>query len=312
MLPSIWERGGLDKPGSGNDTQKSMKISLEKQTGIGTYAFRYAIGFGGFASPVPMDAYRLLDEVNALGLRRCLVCENLPFMHNSDGEFRRIKKYADERKITVEIGFRNLTDDNLARHLAAVDIFESPFLRVVLNENGSPRNVAENEKVLADAEALIRKRLPDLRRRNVTLLVENYFDHDNSHLVRLVRNVGSSEVRIVFDTNNCFGFLKTPEEAFGEVAAHTSMIHLKDYEIRKVEAGYFITGTVLGEGWLDASGFVRHALDANPDMVFLIEMAVRRKDGASPGETVAAERDQIARSVRKLKEILRAADSGSG
>ena len=129
-----------------------MKISLEKQTGIGTYAFRYAIGFGGFASPVPMDAYRLLDEVNALGLRRCLVCENLPFMHNSDGEFRRIKKYADERKITVEIGFRNLTDDNLARHLAAVDIFESPFLRVVLNENGSPRNVAENEKVLADAE----------------------------------------------------------------------------------------------------------------------------------------------------------------
>ncbi len=289
-----------------------MKISLEKQTGIGTYAFRYSIGFGGFAPPVPMDAYRLLDEVNALGLRRCLVCENLPFMHNTDAEFRRIRKYADERGITVELGFRNLTDHNLTRHLAAAEIFGSPFLRVVLNESGSPRNAAENEKVLADAESLILKRLPDLRIRNVTLLVENYFDHDNSHLLRLIRNVDSPAVRLVFDTNNCFGFLQTPEEAFREVAAYTAMIHLKDYEIRKVEAGYFITGTVLGEGWLDAEGLVGASLRANPDMVFLIEMAVKRKDGASPAEIVAAEKDHIARSVRKLKELLLEADGGTG
>ena len=279
-------------------------MRAETQTGIGSYAFRYSIGFGGFRPPVPMDAYRFLDEAATLGLRRCLVCENLPLPLHSDADLRRIKKYADERKITVEIGFRNLTEENLSLHLAAADIFESPFLRVVLNENGGPRETALNEEVLASSAALLRKRLPDLKSRNITLGVENYFDHDNAGLVRLIEAVDSPSVRLVFDTNNCFGFLKTPEKAFEEVAPYTSSIHLKDYRILKVEAGYFITGTVLGEGWLDASGFVKSALLHNPNMIFVIEMAVKRKEGASPEDVVLAEKDQIARSAAKLKSLL--------
>ena len=287
-----------------------MKTTADIKTGIGSYAFRYAVGFGGFRPDVPMDVYKFLDEVGELGLLRCQVCENLPILHYSDPEFKKIKEYADERGIVIELGFRNLTEENLSRYMGIAEILQSPFLRVVLNEEGNPRETARNEEVIANSVKIIRKWLPVLKSRGITLGVENYFDHSNSRLIRMIEEIESPLVRLIFDTNNCFGFLVEPEQAFQEAAPYTVEIHLKDYKILKVEAGYFITGTVLGEGWLNSKAIIEDALRHNPDMTFLIEMAVKRREGASPAEVVAEEKRQISASVKELRALLAAAGQG--
>ena len=106
--------------------------------GIGSFAYRYAIGFQDFRPPNPMTIFDFLTETHRLGLDGVQFCENLSYSNFTATEFHAIKTLADELGLFIELGMRDLSKEHLYTHLEIADALSSRLLRVVLGENSLP------------------------------------------------------------------------------------------------------------------------------------------------------------------------------
>ncbi len=106
---------------------------------------------------------------------------------------------------------------------------------------------------------------------------------------------------------NSLGALETPREVVALLGPHTINLHVKDFEIRRIDTmmGYLVTGCPAGEGRLDIPWLVgeirRHGRDPN------LILELWPPYAGSVDETMAMEREWVARSVRFLKQYERCA-----
>jgi len=182
---------------------------------------------------------------------------------------------AQEFGLFLELGMRDLTPANLEKHLNLAEIMDAHFLRVVLGGNlvmpEEPPDALTHQAI-----AVLRAAMSDIHRLNLTLGLENHFDVPTAHLVQIVREIHDPQVGLIFDTTNGLGFINRPEETLRQIGPYLLSVHLKDYIVQKVEAGYLIRGTVLGEGWLDLDAILQSVLAYNPDASLILEMTIRR------------------------------------
>jgi sugar phosphate isomerase/epimerase len=196
-------------------------------------------------------------------------------------------------QLTVEIGLNGLTDQNLGRHLEVAEIFGSDLIRVVVGTTG----VEESLKILRSA-------LPRLRSQRIRLGLENHFDLTMNQLVGIVRQLGNEHVGIIFDTTNGLGFLERPEETIVKAQPYLFSMHIKDYIIRKVEAGYFVTGAVLGKGRLDVPTVLRCAADAPGLRSIILELTIKRDETAPVDAVIHREQAAVLESREYLVQEL--------
>jgi sugar phosphate isomerase/epimerase len=290
-----------DRPGAGAD----------RALGISSYAFRYAIGFPGFAPGRPMDASAFLREAGRLGLRHAQLCENLAFAHAPRAALERLRDEATDLGLALEVGMKSLSAASLDRHLDIAHVLRSRFLRVVLGAGGDFPD-PDPDALARRAVAALRAALPRIRDLDLGVGIENHFDLRTAQLVRVVDAVDDGRVGMVFDTTNALGFGERPAETLAAIGARVVSVHLKDYSIRKVEAGYLVSGEVLGEGLLDLKTILGEVERLNPRATVLLEMTIRRREGASPDEAAAWERDAIERSAAVLRGALARVPAGAG
>jgi sugar phosphate isomerase/epimerase len=266
---------------------------VHPRIGIGSFAYRYAIGIRGFGPEQPMTLRDFLGVATRDGWSGVQLCENLVYSSFSDADLAAAAAQAGRLQLFVEIGLNGLSDRSLSRHLDIAAIFNSDLVRVVVGTTG----VDETVRVLRSA-------LPRLRRQNVTLGLENHFDLTTDQLLGIVRQLDDEHVGIIFDTTNGLGFLEKPEAAIVRVEPYLVSMHIKDYTIQKVEAGYFVTGSVLGKGLLDLEVVLRRAIRAPHLRSLMLEMSIKR-DEANPVETVVQwEQEAILASRRHLLREL--------
>ena len=271
--------------------------------GIGSFAFRYAIGTADFEPDTPMTASAFVAEAARLGLDGVQLCENLGYAELPDSELSALADQARELGLFLELGMRDLTAANLERHLEIAEIASSALLRIVVGPN-QPLPPGEPVRLRERAVALLTEALPRCRQLGLTVGLENHFDLPPRELLRLVEEIDDDSVGVIFDTTNSIGFIERPEESLAILQSKLLSVHLKDYEIRKVEAGYLMSGTRLGEGRLDVEGILRSALAANPAASVILELTIRRAESLTPGEVLAAERSAVADSAATLRELL--------
>lgn len=280
------------------------RLGTTPEIGIGSYCYRYAIGVDGFRPAAPMDLHSFMKEAVRLGLSRVQLCENLDYTSRNDSEFAELGRLAREAGIVIEVGMRDLSRDNFARHLELADRLSAPFLRVVLGKPSLYREpepealVETSVRVLADA-------VPAMRRMGILVGIENHFDLCPEDIARVVEQVNEPCVGLVFDTTNSLGFVRSPEETLRIMGPRLLSVHLKDYVIQKVEAGYLIRGVVLGEGWLNLDGILREAVEYNPSISIVLEMSIRREPDMDMAKTLEWERDAIERSLKALRSATR-------
>jgi len=293
-----------------------MKEQQAKQNnvppvGIGSYAYRYAIGFKNFTPPNPMNIFDFLSEAHRLGLDRVQLCENLSYSHFTAKELREIKTLAKELGLFIELGMRDITKENLYKHLEIADELSALFLRIVLGENSLYRK--ENpDKLTQQAIEVFKDTMPDIKKLDMTVGIENHFDVATEYLVRIVEEIDDKHLGLIFDTTNCLGFITTPEETLKMIGPHLVSVHLKDYFVHKVEAGYLIRGTILGDGWLNLDEILRSVLFYNPNVSIIIEMTIRRNPDQSVEETIIWEKQAIEQSVNNLHDALHRTEIGKG
>ncbi len=276
--------------------------------GVGSFAFRYNVGFKGFNPPQPMNVYDFLKRAHQMGFQDVQLCENLHYSNLSDNELARLGELARELNLIIELGMRGLTEENISRHIDIAEILSSHFLRIVIGEDTrtSSESVNASQK---NAVQILHGVLPRCNRLKLTVGIENHFDLDSDSLIEIVKEIEDDHVGLILDTTNCLGFIEEPEILVQKFLPYLCSIHLKDYIVQKVEAGYFITGTPLGEGLLNVGKLLRVALTNKPFISLIIELTVRRNESQKMERILEWEysaikrsRDHLIKSLEKLKK----------
>jgi len=266
---------------------------VQPKVGIGSFAYRYAIGFSGFNPGKPMSVADFLETAARSGWKGVQLCENLGYANLSDAELAVAAAQAKRLQLFVEIGLNGLTDQTLDRHLDVAEMFGSELMRVVVGE-------AAVEKPLK----ILRAALPRLRSQGITLGLENHFDLTMDQLLGIVGRLGDEHVGIIFDTTNGLGFLEKPQEEIVKAQPYLVSMHIKDYTIRKVEAGYLVTGAVLGKGMLDVPAVLRCAGGAPNLRSVILEMTVKRDETAPVDAVLHREQTAVLESRDYLFQEL--------
>lgn len=271
--------------------------------GLGSFAFRYAVGFAGFVPKEPMDAFAFLHEASRLGFHGIQLCENLRYSDMKDGELSSLRTQAEKLGMFIEVGMNSMSVESLGRHLDIAGTLSSGFLRVVLG-GGSPLPEKDVDEFKRSAVETLKIVLPRCRQQGVKIGIENHFDLPSKHLLEIVHTVGDENIGLILDTTNGIGFTEAPEETMNIFNGHILSVHLKDYKIRKIEAGYMMTGAVLGEGTLRIDKILKEVLENNPLDSVIMEMTVRRGENHLVEDVIAWERDAVEKSAKKLFEIV--------
>ena len=277
---------------------------LPDNIGLGSFAFRYAIGTKEFRPPHPMDAFSFMERAHHMGYRRIQLCENLNFRAYSNNDLRRLRDISNDLGIMVEVGLKKLDEENLSRHVEIARLVGATFIRAVSHDhdNLSPQ---EQEQVVAAVTKILKQWAPRLGDYGLSLGLENHFDVATRDLVRIVTELGSAAIGLVFDTTNSLGFLETPEDTLKNMLDFVLSVHLKDYKIQKGEAGYEILGTVLGEGSLNIPAVFSLLGNRASRIPIIIESAARRNFQDSPEQVLQWEEDIIQRNTCSMDTLLR-------
>lgn len=264
---------------------------LHPRWGLTSFAYRYAIGVDGMMPQRRMDAVTFIRRAAELGFSSVLLCENLRYADLTSSSLRDIRQAARETGVRLDVGFRTLAQ--IERHIELARVLEARTLRIVMGDGGELLPAAP-ERLVADATQALRAAVPALEEGDMRLGVENNFELPTDDLVSVVQQVDNPRVGLIMDTTNCLGLIEEPYGVLERMAPYLHAVHLKDYIVRKVEAGYRVEGVSLGEGRLDVERFLRHVQAHAPGVDLFMEYSVRRPDGM-PAEEVIAFEDSLNR-----------------
>jgi sugar phosphate isomerase/epimerase len=213
--------------------------------GIGTYALAWSIGVPGFQPENPMDIFQFMQFVHQRGISLIQIADNMPLHLLSDNELQKVRAQAQKLRLDVELGTRGLMPENVRKYLDIAAYFGSPILRIVVDSGEFMPSV---EKIITIIDDLV----PELRRRNLKLAIENHDRMKASDFRTIVENTDSQWVGICLDSVNSIGADEGFDTVFNTLVPLTINLHLKDYIIRRKShmMGFDILGTPAGKGMM--------------------------------------------------------------
>jgi sugar phosphate isomerase/epimerase len=284
---------------------KDIQINiLHKYIGLGSFAFRYAIGVKGFQPPNPMDTFAFIQRAYQLGYRRVQLCENLNIATLSKNDLRRLRDMSKDMGMVLEIGLRKVDEKNLSRHIELALLLEASFIRAVSHDRDN-LSQEEQKTVIVSVTKLLKQWAPRFNDYGVTFGLENHFDITTKDLVKIVTEVASANVGLVFDTTNSLGFLEPPEDTLKIMREFILSVHLKDYIIQKGEAGYEILGTILGEGFLNIPTIFSLLGDRLFHIPIILESTARRNFQDTQEKVMQWEESIIQKNTIVIDNLLR-------
>jgi len=215
------------------------------QPGISSYTYTWAVGVPGHPPPQPLDAFGLVARAAALRVPRVQIADNCPLDALPDERLAALAALARQHAITLEVGTRGLTPQNLKRHLDIAATLHAPLVRMVVDAPGVAP--APDEIV-----ALARAAVPELARRSIVLALENHDRFPARTYARMIERIGSPHVGICLDTVNSLGAGDGFDTVLDALAPHTVNLHVKDYTVTRAshKMGFVVEGTPAGKGML--------------------------------------------------------------
>ena len=266
--------------------------------GIGSYAYAWAIGVPGHASPSsPMDAFGLLERAAELGVHLVEICDNLPLGVLSPAERDALWARANELKIQITVGTRGIDREHLRRYVDLASFFASPILRIVIDTE-------THQPTIADTIVACQTLVPQLEKAGVCLAIENHDRFKADTFAEIVSRIDSERVGICLDTVNSFGALEGPERVVSTLAPWVVDLHIKDFAIYRAphKMGFVIEGRPAGQGQLDVPWLLEalHDHGRDPDAVLESWPAPERR----PENTVRKEDDWAREGIAYLRSLI--------
>jgi sugar phosphate isomerase/epimerase len=173
------------------------------------------------------------------------VADNLPLDQFSKTELQKIRSFAIDRNIQIEVGSKKMTSENLAKYIEIASFFKSSIVRFVIDG-------PDFEPGLHEIHQIIRNAIPLLAERKIILAIENHDRFKAAEFVEMVQKTGSEFVGICLDSVNSMGAGEGLETVIGKLAPLTVNLHVKEFSVKRVfhKMGFVIEGCPLGEGML--------------------------------------------------------------
>jgi sugar phosphate isomerase/epimerase len=263
--------------------------------GIGSYAFRWAIGTRDWRPTHTMAPVDLLEKAVAFGAEVLQINDNMPLAHLSDSELDKIARRAADQGIDLEFGIRVSRPEQLLRSLEVTKHLEAGVLRVVVDDR-------EWQPSFDELTAVFCSLLPALRAAEVTLAIENRFYLTPSEWARLVGTIDDPLVGVCLDPLNSITKLIGPAETVAALAPFAVCVHAKDAVITRPGTGFYISGCPLGEGLVDLKGLLDAVRAAGRSPNLLVECWMDRLDDEAA--TLAQEERWVRQGIAYLRQLL--------
>lgn len=267
------------------------------QLGIGSYAYTWSIGVPGYDTPEPMDAFQFINVVAEHKVKVAQIADNIP-MHNwNDTQLKQLKAHASKFGISIEVGTRGISADNLERYIYIAEQLSSPILRVVIDTDS--HHPGTNEVM-----QLIRPHIKRLELANVVLAIENHDRFPAKELINILENLNSSHVGVCLDTVNSFGAQEGTSYVTQTLAPYVVNLHVKDFSITRHDhsMGFNLIGTPAGDGMLDVE-WVMKQLDIH-NRVYNAILELWTPPETTVQETIKKENRWAQQSIAYLRTLI--------
>jgi len=222
------------------------------QSGISSYTYTWAIGIPGKEPEKPMTIFQLIEKATELGVPVLQVADNLPLDRFSEIELFKIRNYAEDLNIKIEVGARGMTAENREKHIELAVFFQSPILRFVIDGPGFEPGLEEIYQIVKNA-------VPVLKENNIILAIENHDRFKAAEFAEMVEKAGSEFVGICLDSVNSMGAGEGLETVIEKLAPLTVNLHVKEFSVKRVfhKMGFVIEGCPLGKGMLPVAELIQ-------------------------------------------------------
>jgi len=238
----------------------------------------------------------LLQTATQWEISKLQLCENLSFLKLTVSELHQLKTKAGNLGIQLELGTSGLTPSNLHEHIELCKLFDSPFLRMVIDKE-------YYRPSLEDIVQTITSSLPLLQESGVVLAIENHDRFRAADIKSIIEATDPRWVGVCLDTANSLGCgegIKTVSET---LAPYVVNLHVKDIIIERVptKMGFTVQGTVAGEGLIDLPGLMTLIQNGR---CFTATLEVWSASAETIEETLQNEWQMAQKSIQNLKQIL--------
>lgn len=244
-----------------------------------------------------MEATDLLQYAACKKIGYVQFGDNLPLHHLTENEKNQLQETAAALRVNIEVGTRRLTKEHVLQYLLIAKCLKSPFLRVVIDDEGY--HPCE-EEVMREIKQL----LPYLQEANVVLAIENHDRFPAKSLEQIIRRTDEKWVGICLDTANSLGAAEGHKEVLRVLAPYTVNLHIKDITIQRLphKMGFRVEGCAAGRGLLNIPEIISTLKPYSRCNTATLE--VWSVPEASIEDTLKKERAWVEESINYLKTIL--------
>lgn len=263
--------------------------------GISSWTVPWSIGLPGYpAPPRPLTAIALIDLAERLGVNVVQIADNLPLHELALAELCHLREAADRRGIALQTGTRGVLPENLLPYLQISNELGAKVVRTVSHAiKGNPH--------ITQVKQWIEQILPQFEHAGVAIVLENNEAHSVYEFAWLAREVNSPSLGICMDTANSLGALETTDRVTEVLAPYTTMLHVKDFDIRRIDTrmGFAVVGCPAGEGRVDFDWVFEQLSRYARDPVVILEHWPPFTETIE--KTIQLEQDWVERSMRFLR-----------
>ncbi len=265
--------------------------------GISSYSFPWAVDAGNKSHSNKNTALKLLRYATKHAVKYVQFGDNLPLHLLSIQDQKKIKQTADQAGIKLEVGTRGLTLKHIQEYISIAAFFQSPFLRVVIDDTGY--HPSEREVL-----RIIKKTLPLLKEKNIILAIENHDRFSSLSLQKIILATDPELVGICLDTANSIGAGEGINEVLNILSPYTINLHIKDISIKRVshKMGFTVEGTAAGEGMLNIPYIIKKIEQTGRCKTATLEVWSNPLSTAS--STIIKEKKLVEKSIHYLKKYL--------
>ncbi len=271
------------------------------ELGLGSYAFRWAVGTDAFRPAMPMTLHEMVDETAALGCTLLQIADSAELDGLDTSGRRELLSHAVGAGVRLQVGTSGCTTERLLAQLSAAVDLQADVVRIVLDHTGINPTQQEVESILGGVA-------PRFEDAGVTVAIENHFLTPSTEIEAIVGAVDSPAVGVCLDTANSIMVGEWPDQTIDLLAPFAVNLHFKDYAVEPdaLGVGGHVVGRQLGDGWLDVPALLG-ALAAEDQrregrMGVIIEQWLPL--GADEHSTIQSERAGREANVERARELL--------
>ena len=264
--------------------------------GISSFTFGWAIDLEGNVLEKPMTETDLLNQAVDWGLSCLQIGDNLPLHTFSDERLNALKDNLTRQQVRIEVGARGLTIGNLINYLDISQRLGAPLLRFIIDG-------PELEPRPQDVIQLLKDFLPEFKKANIILGIENHDRFKARELAGIMEAVGSDRVGICLDCVNSMGAGEGLEYVAEILSPYTVNLHIKDFTIERLshKMGFTITGAPAGTGMTNVPLLMEKLTQYNRCHSAVLEQWVPRHHDLN--KTIQVEREWAEAGVNYLKSL---------